>query len=73
MQESLKPCPFCGSRRLSFKNILNNGIPLVGIECSCGCELKAPTAHEAVEKWNRQDFELLSAGEYADEPTVAPA
>ena len=73
LKDKLRPCPFCGSSKLTTKNILTNGMQLVGIVCCCGCELTAPTVHEAVEKWNSQDFKLLAAGEYADEPTLNPA
>ena len=71
--DKLKPCPFCGSSKVTFKNILTNGMQLVGIVCRCGCELTAPTAHEAVERWNRQDYMQSAAGEYADSPTLNPA
>ena len=52
--DKLKPCPFCGSSKVKFKNVLTTGIPLVHIECICGGGVYAPTAHEAVERWNER-------------------
>lgn len=56
--DKLLPCPFCGSSKLTTKNILTNGMQLVGIRCGCGCELTAPTVHEAVERWNERREEI---------------
>jgi hypothetical protein len=50
LKDKLKPCPFCGSRRVTFKNVLTTGMPIVRIKCICGSGVYAPTAHEAVER-----------------------
>ena len=52
--DKLKPCPFYGSSKVKFKNVLTTGMPLVHIECICGGGVYAPTAHEAVERWNER-------------------
>ena len=58
--DKLSPCPFCGNTKMKFKNVLTTGMPLVAIECPCGCNVYAPTAHGAVEHWNERTDEGLS-------------
>ena len=54
LKDKLRPCPFCGSSKVKFKNVLTTGMPLVHIECICGGGVYAPTAHEAVKNWNER-------------------
>lgn len=60
LKDKLKPCPFCGSRRVQIKNVLSPGRAMVHIVCICGGGVYAPTVFEAVEGWNERSKEDAS-------------
>ena len=52
----LKPCPFCGSKKVGYSDYIS-GMDVEGIVCSgCGI-IFVPTAYcecTAIEEWNRR-------------------
>ena len=55
LKDKLLPCPNCRRRAPMIKiKELTNGTSGVCIICMCGHGVYAPTAHEAVERWNER-------------------
>ena len=50
MNEALKPCPFCGSK----KTICFCGDPYDGYQGTCGANIVRGKQQEVIEAWNRR-------------------
>lgn len=61
--ETIRPCPFCGSKQVGF--CFNDGNTSMWVECDdCGAEGSGATIQaDAVESWNRVSDAAANARE----------
>lgn len=56
MTEELKPCPFCGNKKIlvAYEEQLDNAYDVYCVVCKCGAAMRNSIKEAAIEAWNKR-------------------